>query len=60
MRGALPRRGEPGQPPPLFLESRVSSRRESGEYRIADALSEDVFRPASFEGLEVPLRELWA
>jgi Uma2 family endonuclease len=32
----------------------------SGQYKIADALSEDeVFRPASFEGLEVPLRELW-
>ena len=30
-------------------------------YVIADALSgDDVFRPASFEGLQVPLRELWA
>jgi Uma2 family endonuclease len=41
----------------LVLEGTEGS---SGQYKIADALSEDeVFRPASFEGLEVPLRELW-
>jgi Uma2 family endonuclease len=33
---------------------------EAGHYVIADALSDtDVFRPASFEGLVVPLGELW-
>ncbi len=34
---------------------------EGDRFKIADALSEDeVFRPASFEGLEIPLAKLWA
>ena len=32
-----------------------------GQYAIADALSDDdVFRPPTFEGLEIPLEDLWA
>ena len=34
---------------------------ERGRYTITDAIEGDeVFRPASFDGLEVPLAELWA
>jgi Uma2 family endonuclease len=34
---------------------------DRGRYAIADALEGDaVFRPASFEGLEIPLSKLWA
>jgi Uma2 family endonuclease len=33
---------------------------ETGRYAIAEALADDeVLRPATFEGLEVPLAELW-
>ena len=33
---------------------------DRGRYAIADALEGDVvFRPASFEGLEIPLAKLW-
>jgi hypothetical protein len=33
---------------------------EASHYKITDALSEeDMLRPATFDGLEVPLRELW-
>ena len=31
-----------------------------GNYRIVDALADDtLFRPSSFEGLEIPLNDLW-
>ena len=34
---------------------------DNGRYLIADALDGDeVFRPATFEGLEIPLSKLWA
>jgi Uma2 family endonuclease len=34
---------------------------EGGRYAIAEALEgDDVFRPSSFEGLEIPLARLWA
>ena len=34
---------------------------ENGRYLITEALEGDeVFRPASFEGLEIPLAKLWA
>ncbi len=44
-------------PSPRTLERWVL---EGEEYRLAGSLAaDDVFRPGSFEGLEIPLAELW-